>query len=540
MASSSAHRRGRRRTVLGLALAALAALAALPAAAQAAAPHNDAFADAQIVRVGDRLAGSIAEATTQAGEPATSSSLIENTVWYRLTTTATENLRIDTCDGNNPYSEVAIFTGATVSGLTAVALGPYGCNGGGRATFTADAGTTYHVRVAGYDWGGDVALSVARPQPPPNDLFAQAQPVGLPAHIRDTTVDATVEPGEPEPSEFGSGHSVWYRVTATTRDSIRISTCADHVSNTIVSVYTGASVSALTNAGIARSFIDVCGLSTAIVLSPVVGTTYFISVRGNGSSADTFTLDIEAPSPPGPPPPVLPKPACPFDLAAPGSVSYRGTHSAGGAVCITLRPDFKGVTWFTLSDPPRGLCDIPIAVERLDPAAPIANRTFALKTAWARVSGSFAYGRGAKGTFQAVRTTANSTCLSRELTWSAVTTASPPWLHPDTTPPMLTLSGARVQRPLSSRRVVVGVRCPQEACAASATMKIEAFTIKATRTALARNRARMLRLVLPANARRAVRSALRSRRSIRARVVVIARDADGNARRATRTITLRR
>lgn len=538
MASGSTPRRSRARAVFCLAFA---ALATLPAAVQAAAPHNDAFADAQTARIGDRLTGSIKDATSETGEPATSSSLIDRTIWYRLTTTATEAVRIDTC-ADNPYSEVAIYTGASVDALTVVAFSENACSGGGRTYFTADAGTTYHVRVSGYDWGGAIALTVARPQAPANDHFAQAQPVGLPAHITDTTVDATVEPGEPDPSSFGSGHSVWYRVTATTRDSIKIDTCADYTSNTIVSVYTGTSVSALTNAGVTRSHIDVCGLSTAVVLSPVVGTTYYISVRGNGNSADEFTVDIEElTSPPSPIPSATPpKPKCPFELAAPGSVTYRGTHSAGGEVCITMTPDFKGVTWFNLVDPPRDLCDIPFAVERLEPPAPIANRTFALNTGSARVTGSFPYGRGAKGTFQAVRSTQNSTCLSRELTWLATTTASPPWLIADTTPPALTLSGARLQRPLNSRRVVVGVRCPKEACAASASMAVAGVTLRAAPAAVARNRARALRLALSANARRAVRRALRSRRSIRARVVVIARDGDGNARRLTRTITLRR
>jgi hypothetical protein len=69
MRSHSSHPRVHTRAVLGLALL---ALATAPAAAQAAAPDNDAFADAQTVRVGDRLVGTLAEATSEAGEPATS------------------------------------------------------------------------------------------------------------------------------------------------------------------------------------------------------------------------------------------------------------------------------------------------------------------------------------------------------------------------------------------------------------------------------------------------------------------------------------
>ena len=123
---------------------------------------------------------------------------------------------------------------------------------------------------------------------------------------------------------------------------------------------------------------------------------------------------------------------------------------------------------------------------------------------------------------------------------AATTTATPPWLHPDTTPPKATLSGARIQRPLRDRRVAVRVTCPTEACSASASMAVAGVTLKAAAAPLKKGRARTLRLVLTAKARLAVRRALRSRRSIRARVVVVARDADGNAVRVTRAITLRR
>jgi hypothetical protein len=52
--------------------------------------------------------------------------------------------------------------------------------------------------------------------PPPNDARAAAQPVGaLPATVRGTTVEATLEPDEPVPSCTGATKgSVWYAFTA--------------------------------------------------------------------------------------------------------------------------------------------------------------------------------------------------------------------------------------------------------------------------------------------------------------------------------------
>ena len=71
-------------------------------------------------------------------------------------------------------------------------------------------------------------------------------------------------------------------------------------------------------------------------------------------------------------------------------------------------------------------------------------------------------------------------------------------------------------------------------------MTVAGVTSKTAARSLPKGRARILRLALSAKSRRAIRSALRSRRAIKARVVVLARDEWGNATRATRTVTLRR
>ena len=77
---------------LALCLLVAAASASLPAGAQAAAPANDDFADAQVVRVGDRVTGSTAEATLEVGEPAPTSELLTRSVWYRLQTSTPQDV----------------------------------------------------------------------------------------------------------------------------------------------------------------------------------------------------------------------------------------------------------------------------------------------------------------------------------------------------------------------------------------------------------------------------------------------------------------
>ncbi len=528
----------RTRSALYLTLAALLVVPA--AAARAAAPSNDAFADAQTVHVGDRATGTLVDATLEPGEPATSSEPIDHTIWFRLTTATSERVRMDTC-GANPYSELAVFTGTRVDALTSVVSGEYGCTSGGRAYLDAVAGTTYYVRVSGYSWGAAVALTVARPQVPPNDDFANAQAVGVPADVSGTNVDATVQPGEPDPITFGSGHSVWYRLTPTTADAVLISLadCADAAGLvSTLTVYTGDSLGALTEVG---EFAPACGYRAKVVLFPKAGTTYRIAVRGGGHAADAFTLRVGlVPSPPDTGPPTRPpNPKCPFELAAPGSITYRGTHSGGGEVCVTLTPDFSGISWFTLVDPPRDLC-IPWAVERFEPALPIVARRFSATTSWSRVTGTFA-GRSVSGTYQApIPLHGGSVCSGRVIAWTASTQATPPPALSDATPPALRVRGATAQHPLRSGRIAVRVRCPDEACAASASATVAGVRLSAAPKPMRANVATSLTLRLSTAARRAIRKALRSRRSIHTRVAAVATDVAGNAVAKGRTITLRR
>jgi hypothetical protein len=129
-------------------------------------------------------------------------------------------------------------------------------------------------------------------------------------------------------------------------------------------------------------------------------------------------------------------------------------------------------------------------------------------------------------------------CKSPTLTWTATTTANPPWA--DTTPPSLRLRGTTVQRPLRRRRIVVTVQCPREPCAARASTTVAGVRLKTATLVVRAGSVRALRLALSARARRAIAAALRAHPSIRTKVTVVAADATGNRATAHRTITLRR
>ena len=226
----------------------------------------------------------------------------------------------------------------------------------------------------------------------------------------------------------------------------------------------------------------------------------------------------------------------------PSLITYTGTHAAGGAVCLRVTKDGTGLAWFSGTNIPGDRCTIPWFSEVMyNLPAPIDNRRFSFGSPFTRLIGAFPTNRGARGTLQVTqRPVRGRPCHSAPIDWTATTTGTPPWA--DSTPPSLRLGGATVQRPLRGRRaLVVLVRCRGESCDASASATVAGVKVTAARRTVRSSAAgRSLRIALSARARRALASALRSRRSIRTRVTVVARDVNGNRATARRTITLRR
>ncbi|MDO8212097.1 hypothetical protein [Conexibacter sp. CPCC 206217] len=117
----------------------------------------------------------------------------------------------------------------------------------------------------------------------------------------------------------------------------------------------------------------------------------------------------------------------------------------------------------------------------------------------------------------------------------------------DTAAPQVKLSGPTSQKAGAS--ISVTVSCPTEACSARAgavltvpsAAKAKRYKLGAVTRRLAAGRRATLKLTLSRSARAAVAKALRSRKTrsgVKVKVTISARDAAGNARRVTRTITL--
>jgi hypothetical protein len=146
---------------------------------------------------------------------------------------------------------------------------------------------------------------------PTNDNFVNREALSgsLPLRASGTNVGATSEPGEPEPDVPAfAGHSIWFSWEATSTEFVTIGTCGSEI-NTVLGVYTGGTVSALTPVSSNRySFGPNCPFSgSEVTFKAIDGTSYDLAVDGNafrGSGAPTpdtegsIDLEISAQSPP--------------------------------------------------------------------------------------------------------------------------------------------------------------------------------------------------------------------------------------------------
>ena len=133
--------------------------------------------------------------------------------------------------------------------------------------------------------------------PPVNDSFSTPLVLsGLPASVLSSNVEATLEPGEPDPENYLGDvqASVWFQWTSPTSGSVRIDTL-DSDFDTVLAVWTGTTVNALTMLADNDQF---GGDQSAVYVTVVSGATYRLAVYGwyeeRGSIRLTVTNDRSA------------------------------------------------------------------------------------------------------------------------------------------------------------------------------------------------------------------------------------------------------
>jgi hypothetical protein len=143
---------------------------------------------------------------------------------------------------------------------------------------TGMTGGPCDVTVTNPDGQAQTGVGVLGLLPPANDNFVDAQVVSGPSgSATGTNVGATKEPGEPTPTAFTGGASIWYRYTPDATGALSFDTCGTPF-DTMLGVYTGTSVDALTLVG---DDDESCGSGTSSVTVPVTaGVDYSIEVDG--------------------------------------------------------------------------------------------------------------------------------------------------------------------------------------------------------------------------------------------------------------------
>ncbi len=265
-------------------------------------PFNDDFATRARV-TGSNLAIRAVNrgATIEAGEPALGGQAGGASLWWEWRAPVSATVRLSTA-GSGYDTLLGVFVGSDLAALTPVAIND---NDAGLTTsrleFTAQAGTTYQIVVAGKNGASGLTL-LDLGSIPANDNFAAAEVItGRSALIKASNAQTTTEPGEPAIQGRTGGRSLWYRWTAPTSGRYQFALGSDGF-DPLLAIYTGSALNALTLvASSDDADSEVGGTSTAtdavVTLNAAAGTTYSIQVDGAaraGSPPPTarFTLTL--------------------------------------------------------------------------------------------------------------------------------------------------------------------------------------------------------------------------------------------------------
>ena len=261
-------------------------------------PANDAFAAAEDLGSDDTAlaTGTNHGASTEPGEPSHYAyDAARTTVWY--TWTAPESGALTIRADGAARRALAAYTGTRVDELTRVPNQAQDCScGPEQIRIRVQEGVTYRIVLDGrYGETGTFNLSLTRIDSPPNDDFDDAEVLaGLSADATGTNVGATQEPGEPVHEENYYDPSVWFTWTAPASVGVTLDTAGSSL-NTILAVYTGDAVGALTRVPSTRA----AGASRAKrYFRAAAGTTYRIAVDGARAPQGTFSLTLRTTLPP--------------------------------------------------------------------------------------------------------------------------------------------------------------------------------------------------------------------------------------------------
>lgn len=258
-------------------------------------PTNDAFsAAATLTGNAVQVTTTTIGATRETGEPLHAGVTGGSSIWWKWV--APQAARVTISTANSSFDTMlAVYTGSSVNALTAVAFNDDENFNTvtSRVAFNAVAGTTYWIAADGYSGdAGTLKLSLDAVTPPPNDTFASATELtGTSAQVTGSNVGATRQTGEPNHASLPGSASVWWKWVAPSAARVSLSTAGSNF-DTLLAVYTGASVNALT----VIAFNDEDGPigvdTSALTFDATAGTTYWIAVDGYSGATGSVSLSL--------------------------------------------------------------------------------------------------------------------------------------------------------------------------------------------------------------------------------------------------------
>jgi hypothetical protein len=266
-------------------------------------PTNDEFSAARTLEGALPLYESVDNrfATKQAGEPDHAGDPGGHSVWFSWTPTESGPVWVSTCTTQGSLDTLlGVYTGSTVGSLTPVASNDNGPAGLRFCSSTdsgveveAVAGTTYRIAVDGK--GGTIGTTGLEIEgAPADDDFEHPTSLGATKTNTRSVSNrfATVQPGEPQHAGVAGGHSIWFKWTAPRSGTYDIDTCGSTI-DTLLGVYTGSAVNALTPVASDDDAGGECSPGSRVVFDATEGTVYRIAVDGKGGAAGPIDLHLD-------------------------------------------------------------------------------------------------------------------------------------------------------------------------------------------------------------------------------------------------------
>lgn len=161
----------------------------------------------------------------------------------------------------------------------------------------ATAGTTYYIRLGGYQGASGLWVMHVNYTAPPNNACGSATNIAAGAVAFDTRSATTDGPTETLCNAFGSSqvdNDVWYRYVPACTGFVDVGTCGASF-DTRLTVYSAACPAASNTAIACNDDSSTCGggsVSSFITFNGVAGQAYYIRVGGYNGAVGTGTLTV--------------------------------------------------------------------------------------------------------------------------------------------------------------------------------------------------------------------------------------------------------